>query len=492
MKYYVKTYGCQMNYADSERIRTVFNNFGVEEVKDIKKADYIVLNSCAVRQKAEDKLLGQGRLIKRLKQKHKSQFDSSAKEGIYPIVILTGCMVKTGIKGRVKKKSVERIRNELLHNIDWLDYAVSIEKVFSLLEQILYERGNEKKNNELRDQSKTYLDIPSTPYSSFEASLPISYGCNHHCTFCTVPFSRGEENFRSYNEIKNEYSDYVKQEYKKITLLGQTVNKWLNPKYEYHPKAYSWYKYGEILPNALDSDGSEPDNFLNLLSDLDSVEGKYWLNFISSYPNYFTKDLIKYIVESIKSEDGHLVPNIHLAVQSGSNRVLADMYRHYSIEEFISIVRQFREKIPDISITTDIIVGYTTETEEDFQKSIELVRNMDFDMIYISEYSVRPDTPASELGDKVSKIEKTKRKKILNSIFEKNLIKRNKQFLNSTQEVLIQKRHKNKLIGRSRYGKDVMILNTKDINDFSRWYGKFIEVKITDTGAWGLKGKVKG
>lgn len=479
-----------MNYADSERIKTIFNSRGLKESESIEDADYVVFNSCAVRKKAEDKLLGHGDQISKYKRKRQppNPLKGEKHQINYPVTIMTGCMVKTGVKGRVKRNTSEKIQKNWVHTVNWLDHATPTKYVFKLLEDIL----DSDKNVELGRGATVsdYLDVIPTPYSKFQASLPISVGCNHHCTFCTVPFSRGEEKFRSYKSIKKEYENYVEKNYKEIILLGQTVNKWLNPNYKYHPKAYGWYKMGEILPDALDSDGKEPDNFLRLIKDLDSVDGDYWLNFTSSYPNYFTDDVIDYIVHSIKSDEGHINPVIHLAVQSGSNKVLKEMYRHYTVEEFKEVVKKFRKAIPNITITTDIIVGYTTETEEDFQKSVELMQEIQFDMVYVSEYSVRPDTPAENVGDIVPLKEKARRKRILHDLLEERLLEKNKGFIGTTQKVLILKRYKKNLIGKNKFGRDVEIINDEKFKDAKDWIGKFVEVKIRGAGPWGLRGRI--
>lgn len=244
-----------MNYADSERIRFVFKTFKIKETKRIVEASYIVFNSCAVRQKAEQKLLGYGTQIKKLNQQNK-----------YPKVILTGCMVKQGLQGKLRGKDVSKQHNMLLRQASWIDFAVPIQSVFEKLEVILKEdTGLDISHN---PQSKDYLSISASAYSKIQASVPISFGCNHFCSYCIVPYSRGEENFREYKQIQKEYKDYVSKEYKKITLLGQTVNKWLNPNYKYDSKAYGWYRMSEILPQALDNQVKEPQNFLELIKSL--------------------------------------------------------------------------------------------------------------------------------------------------------------------------------------------------------------------------------
>jgi tRNA-2-methylthio-N6-dimethylallyladenosine synthase len=408
--YFLKTFGCQMNYADSERIRSVFHAFGLQETQKIQDADYIVFNSCSVRQKAEQKLLGYGVPIKRIrKQKPNCK------------VILTGCMVRKGTRGKLQGKDVANQHAKLLLQAKWVDYAVPIENVFEIVEKIL--RNDIRSQYSKINKEQDYLKIPAIPYSKIQASVPISFGCNHFCSFCTVPYSRGEENFREYKQIQKEYEDYIKKGYAKVTLLGQTVNKWLNPKYKYHPRAYSWYRMGEILPQALDLQTEEPQNFLELIKSLDLLEGDYWLDFMSSYPNYFTDDLIEYIAKSINSQNGHIPPSIHLAVQSGCDTVLKRMNRHYNISEFKDIVAKFRKLVPDISISTDIIVGFCDESESEFEDTLGLVDLMNFDMIYIASYSPRPYTQAEIMQDSITESVKRKRKKQVNDLFGKNFSK---------------------------------------------------------------------
>lgn len=475
-RYYLKTFGCQMNYNDSERMRTILHSYSFFETDTIGDADIIIFNSCAVRQKAEDKLLGFGNQITPMKKNPK-------KDGL-PIVVLTGCMVKTGVKGRVRGKSVVKLQKKWLNQVTWLDYAVPIDKVFTLLEKVLgdLDIGTKKQD----DNDLEYLDIPADPYSVIQASVPISTGCNHHCAYCTVPYSRGEERFREFNKILNEYKGYIDQNFKQITLLGQVVNKWLNPNYNYKSKDYSFMKCGGELPFAMNSDGLEPENFLQLIKILDKIDGDYWLNFLSSYPNYYSDELIEYILQSIKSQKGHIMPWIHMAVQSGSNKILRSMNRHNTIEEFIEIVNKFRKIIPEISITTDIIVGFPGETLLDFRETIDLVEEIEFDMIFIAEYSPRPDTPAEKLGDPISKDVKSKRKKKLNDILEKKLFNRNKNLIGKERKVLVTNHYKNKYIGKDEYGKDVSFI--AGANDL---IGQFVIVNIVDADAWGITGELK-
>ena len=484
-----------MNFADSERIKTVFKSRGLEEAERLEDAQYIVLNSCAIRKKAEDKLYGKGVQIAALKKTNSKNLSSKllVKNIIkYPVVIMTGCIVKSGIRGRVKRKTTQEIQGDIKTRAKWLDHAVPTRLVFKLIDRLLSKDPNVKKLKKDSTINYTedneYLTIDPSPYSEFQASLPISVGCNHHCTFCTVPYSRGEETFRTYKSIKKEFEGYVKKDYKQITLLGQTVNKWLNPNYEYPPKAYGWYKMGEILPNSINGDGKEPDNFLTLIKDLDSLKGDYWLSFISSYPNYFTDELIDYIVDSIKSKEGHVMPWIHLALQSGNNEMLTRMHRHYTNEEFKLVVKKFRDKLPEISITTDIIVGFCNETEKEFEDSMKIVEEVDFDLVYISEYSVRPDTPAEEWEDNISPEVKKERKEKMNTMLKLKLELRNKRFLGRTQKVLISDRHHNNLIGKNEFAKDVEVVTDGKVEDVSKYIGKFVEVEITETSAWCLKG----
>ena len=494
MKYFIQTYGCQMNFADSERIKTVFEAHGLEEADMLEAADYIVLNSCAIRKKAEDKLFGKGvqiTSIKKINSKKSSSRQVDKNIVVYPVVIITGCIVKAGIKGKVKHKTTKDIQNSIISRAKWIDYAVPTNQVFKLLNRILQKDGNVSKmklEKNIDYEAGNYLLIDPSPYSQFQASLPISVGCNHHCTFCTVPFSRGNESFRNFKSIEKEYKGYVMNNYKQITLLGQTVNKWLNPKYKYLPKAYGWYKMGEILPNSLDGDGNEPDNFLTLLQKLDAVKGNYWLSFISSYPNYFTAELIDFIIESIKSSSGHIMPWIHLALQSGNNEMLKRMHRHYSVQEFMKVVKKFRDRLPDIAITTDIIVGFCNETENEFEDTMEVVREADFDMIYISEYSVRPDTPAEDWEDNIPGEIKKERKEKMNILLDNMLLKRNKRFVGTVQKVLVSDRHHNNLVGKNVYAKDVEVIILGKVRDISEYIGKFVDVEITETSAWSLKG----
>jgi tRNA-2-methylthio-N6-dimethylallyladenosine synthase len=479
MKYYIRTYGCQMNYNDSERIRSIFNFYNLEETEDPKDADYVVLNSCAVRKSAEEKLLGFGKQL--------NQYKLERKDG-YPYVFMTGCIIKTGIRGRVRSKAVEKSHSRW-QSLDWIDSVAPTKYVFGKIVSTLNNDPNIIRQYEIQDV-QSYLDITPVAYSRITASVPISVGCNHHCTFCTVPFSRGQEEFREFSRIESEYRKYVQGGYKQITLLGQTVNKWLNPKFEYKPSAYGWYKVGSPTPLSISSEIDEPDSFLTLLKNLDSIEGDYWLNFVSSYPNYFNDELINYLLESINSPKGHIVPQIHLAVQSGSNRLLEQMARHHTVEDFMSIIRKLRSKLPELSITTDVIVGFSGESEQDFLQTVKLVEESDFDMIYISEYSVRPDTPAETIEDDIPKEEKKRRKEYLNLILENGLKNRNQIFKDKECTVLATSRKHGNLLGKNEYGKDVEIEIPDKVENPENLIGKFVKIKILSINPWNLKGQL--
>ncbi len=468
-----------MNYNDSERIKTVFESFGLEQTDNYNQADYIVLNSCAVRRSAEQKLLGFGKQLHAIKKEN---------DGKKPFVIMTGCIIKTGINERVRSKPTKKIQHEW-EKIDWIDKALPIKYIFKFIENTLLEDKRIKRKVK-RNFNKSYLEIPAKADSSFFGYVPISSGCNHHCTYCTVPFSRGREEFRKFEDIKNEFESYVKKGYKQIVLLGQTVNKWLNPELDYEPKYRYWPKVWDKSPCSLKNLQKKPDNFLKLLETLDSIDGDYWLNFISSYPNYFNKEVIDYIVQSIRSNSGHINPSIHLAVQSGDNDVLKSMARHHTVEEFVKIVSEFKKAIPDISITTDIIVGFSGETEKQFLNTAKLLEDITFDMVFISEYSVRPDTPAENIEDDIPKAEKKKRKEYLNQILEKKLRAKNKKMVGQTHKALVVDRLHNNLLSRSEYGKDVEIINIENDPNFGKCVGKFVEVKIESATAWNMRGKI--
>jgi len=379
MKYYIVTFGCQMNEADSERIAGFFENQGYKACQKIEQADLVIVNMCSVRQSAVDRVIG-------LKPKIKGKKS-----------ILTGCMLKKD------KAKLSKIFNEIID----------------------------------------IKDIKAKPIhlSKFSISIPIMTGCNNFCSYCVVPYTRGREKSRPAKNIIKEINGY-----KEIWLLGQNVN-----------------SYKDI-------------GFANLLKKIHKLKCKFWVRFTSSHPKYFSDDIIKQI-------KGKITPYLNLPVQSGDNTVLKKMNRPYTIKQYKEIIKKVRKQIPDITISTDIIVGFPGETKAQFNNTAKLFEEIKFDMAYINKYSPRAGTAAFKLKDNVSPQEKKNRERILTEILKQTALENNKKHINKIEEVLVNDYKKGYCIGKSYHYKTVKFKGKKS------YIGKFVKVKITDALSWGLKGK---
>ncbi|BCX14039.1 MAG: tRNA-2-methylthio-N(6)-dimethylallyladenosine synthase [Candidatus Dojkabacteria bacterium] len=498
--YHILTFGCQMNLSDSERFSQYLNNLGLKETDTWKNADLVILNTCSVRQKAEDRIIG---VVKNIREN----------SPIQPTIVLTGCMARRvwdeskNVANSVQKDKLTR-ENELKNLIPGLDIVVETKDFTTLGERLGFK-------TKFDDKPEHYLSFKPKYKSSFQAYVPISTGCNHFCTFCIVPYSRGKEVCRDASEIIREVFDLVKHGYKDITLLGQTVNRWINPQmkdmFEYnealtkisglnetplHQKDLEkWRDFFKAKLNSseydFDNELKMPKDFLQLLQVIDQIPGEWWTTWISSHPNYMTKELISFVGQSSKNNalenkgNGHQRPYLHFALQSGSDKVLKRMNRRHTMKEFKEIVKLMKKEIPNLALSTDIIIGFIGETEEDFQLTLKAQKELEFDMIYIAEYSPRSGTAAARLPDKISPQIKAQRKEELNEILKKVAYKKNKKLIDKTLKVLIEgKDRKGYLSGRTPNNKIVRIKSDQSL------IGKFVDVKITSATPWALEGIV--
>lgn len=430
MKYHIVTYGCQMNYSDTERLKTLLESYGFKESKKRESADFIIFNSCSVRQKAEDRVYGEMVNMESLRKKKKNL-----------LIGLTGCMVRKN-KERKTEKAIKQ-----------LDIAFRPEDMGKLGEQIRKLRPKWKLTPTDLDG---YFEIAPKTNSKHQVFVPIMTGCDKFCAYCVVPYSRGREKSRSFDEIIAECEKLVTAGAKEITLLGQTVN------------SYS---------------AAKADSFTKLLREIDKLHSKGLnrLRFTSAHPKDFTDELIETLAK-LKT----ICPYIHLPVQSGSNSCLRRMNRPYTREKYISIIKKIREAIPNCAMTTDIIVGFCGETEEEFLDTCALYEEIGFDMAYLAKYSPRKGTFAEKkLKDDVPKKIKTERWHRLNEILKKWCLARNQQYIGKTVEALIEKQTAKELIGRSREFKEVHIY---EFDKQKKWVGKIIKVKVKSAREWEIYG----
>ena len=360
-----------------------------------------------------------------------SQINKIKKENKHIKIILTGCILPADKKKF--KSQVDLILNitDLPNWPDKINKARPIQKCPGL----------------------KYFSIQPKTKSPFSAYVPIMTGCNNFCSYCAVPYVRGREQSRPLKDIKNEVDTLIKRGYKKIILLGQNVNSYKDP--------------------------TTKTTFPKLLELIDAIPGNYWLNFVSSHP----KDLSPQLVKSYQTLT-HLTPHLHLALQSGSNKIIKAMNRRYSAAHYLKLINQVRKINPAIAITTDIIVGFPGETKKDFNHTKKIMRQISFDMAYIAQYSPRPGTQAATLKDNVSKADKKKREQILNQILAKTALEKNQQLINQTLYVLIENKKGNYLFGKTNQLKHVKIPSSKKL------IGQFVKVKITQTTPWHLAGKL--
>lgn len=499
-KYFIRTFGCAMNLADSERFRTILNLLGFKEAKSIKSADLIVFNTCSVRQKAEDRVFGLRPNIEELKSKNPEL-----------AIILTGCMARRKFEEHIRKstrnqKTSEKREAEVKRQAPWIDIVIETSKFNQIekrLEKIKYKLPARSTLNKIETkvfqnlETDPFLNIQRTSSTKFTAGITISHGCDHMCAYCIVPYARGREVNREFAPILQETEAAIKSGAKDIILLGQTVNRWINPKFESEYKKSSaimtripGINEKELSTKEL-SMKTEPKDFLQLLQTIDNIERDFWTSFISSHPNYYTKELIQYISKSVKSPKGHIRPYIHLALQSGNDGILKKMRRNHTIEEFKNKVRLMKKLIPEVAVTTDIIVGFPGETEEQFQDTLKVCKELEFDQIYISEYSERKGTGSAFMNDNVPEKEKAKRKEQVNDILRETARKNNQKFLETVQKTLVIRFIKDKNIFQARTAHNKLIQFSPGKNFKKRIkQGDFITLKVTKVTPWALEGEI--
>lgn len=432
MKYYIKTFGCQMNKSDSERLAAVLEQAGWQATATADQADLVILNTCSVRQSAEDRVYG-----------HIAKWPKYRCQNPGFIGVVTGCVpAKEGDKLAKRFPEVDIFLN--IQNITELPRLI-VEK-----RELVFQAGVEYK-----DQNINYLKTIPQHQSDFQAYVPISIGCNNFCTYCVVPYARGREKSRGSAEILRECERLVGKGYKEITLLGQNVN-----------------SYGQDNPQGID--------FPELLSRVAKIPGDFWIRFITSHPKDMSDELIKVIADN----QPKVTPYVHLAVQSGSNRILQAMNRKYTREDYLELIDKIRQAIPSVMISTDIIVGFPGETKKDFRQTINLFRRARFNMAYISQYSPRPGTAAAQLENDVPKAIKRKRDKKLTAILEKIALAENKKDVGKKIRILIENKKGGHYLGRTPQGKVVKVRGGKLA------VGQFVDVKIDRASAWGVGGQV--
>lgn len=431
-KYLVKTYGCQMNERDSENICAMLEGMGYTRTNTIDNADLVILNTCAIRENAHNKVFGMLGRLKHLKEER-------------PIMVgVCGCMAQE-----------EVVVNEIMTKNKHVNFVLGTHNLHRLPEVI--KNSIDKNALEVEVWSKEgdiIEDIPIKRESKYKAWVNIMYGCDKFCTYCIVPYTRGKQRSRLKEDIIKEVSDLVSEGYQEVTLLGQNVNA--------YGKDIEGYNY----------------NMANLLSDV-AKTGIKRIKFVTSHPWDFTDDMI-----SVIRDNENVLPYVHLPVQSGSNKILKLMGRKYTRESYLELVHKLRENIPNLCLTTDIIVGFPNETDEDFNDTLSIVNECKYDQAYTFIYSKRVGTPAAAMEDSISILKKEERLQVLNELINKYSLESNKKLLNKVVDVLIDcKSEKEGML--SGYTSNNKLVN---VCAPISYIGKIAKVKITECKTWSLDG----
>ncbi len=433
-KYFLKTYGCQMNEHDSENIKALLEDMGFESVDDYEKADLVLLNTCSVRENAHNKAFGMLGRFKHLKEEKKDL-----------IVGLCGCMAQE-----------EGVIKEIREKYKFVNFVFGTHNVYELPEIIDKAVMEGKQEIDVKSFGDRIIeDIPVRRENSFKAYVNIIYGCDKFCTYCIVPYTRGKEHSRRREDILKEIKALKEDGYKEVTLLGQNVN-------AYGHDLYNDYTFG------------------NLLEDV-AKEGIPRIRFTTSHPWNFTDKMIDVIA---KYEN--IMPAIHLPLQSGSDKILKSMGRRYTKESYLKLFDEMKEKIPNCHISTDIIVGFPGETEEDFNETLDVVKHCKYDNAYTFIYSPRENTPAAKFKDQVDESVKEQRLQRLNKLVNKYFLENNKKLEGKVLEVLVE--GKNEKHGYFGYSKEMKLVNFtgKEIE-----IGSLVNVEITKAKTWSLDGNAK-
>lgn len=425
-KYCVVTYGCQMNLHESEKISGILSGMGMSAVNEPENADVVVFNTCCIRDTAERRALGNIGKMKELKKKNKNL-----------LIVVTGCMTQqNGFAENMKER------------YQYVDVILGTHNISDLENQIRIRLEKKKRVAAVLD-TDGYIDDETTPVTrtSFpNAWVNINYGCNNFCTYCIVPYVRGRERSRDMKSIISECEKLINDGYKEITLLGQNVN-----------------SYGNDVPD-------ENVNFANLLREVAKIDGKFRIRFMTSHPKDLTEDVVKAIRDNDK-----ICNNIHLPIQAGSNSVLKNMNRRYTREHYLGLIDMIRRYLPDCGITTDIMVGFPYETEEDFLDTLDIVEKVRFSTAFTFIYSVRKGTKAAEMPQIPYEIKQNRIKRLIarqNEITEEI----SKDYVGNVYEILVeglQEKKNGYVVGRTESGRLVSAKGDESM------IGEFKNVKIT-------------
>lgn len=432
---YVRSFGCQLNVSDGEKIKGVLKKCGYGFTEDETAADLIILNTCAVRESAEDRVFGIVGSMKKLKELKPSL-----------IIGIAGCMT-------AQSHIAEKIRK----SYPQVDIVLGTSAINALPQLLLDCMNGARFSADIAEYDDFSAEVEQVRESTFKASVPIMFGCNNFCTYCIVPYVRGRERSRDPEDIIAEVEGLVRSGYKEIMLLGQNVN-----------------SYGKDLGGKM--------SFPQLLRRLNDIEGDFIIRFMSSHPKDASRELIDTIFDC-----GKVAKHLHLPVQSGSNDVLRRMNRSYTVEKYMDIVDYIYSRDPDFSLTTDLIVGFPDETDEDFEATLDIIRRVRYDNIYSFIYSKRSGTKAAVMEDRTDEETKSRRMRTLLEVQREISAEHYRRFIGRRMRVLadeVSKKKEGFLTGKSS---EFIIV---EFPGDSSLIGQFVDVEITGAMNWAVTGKI--
>ena len=432
-KYYITTMGCQLNENDSEKISGITEKLGYTKTEKVEEADLVIFNTCCIRENAEEKLFGKLGDLKRQKKEKGT------------IIAIGGCMMQQ-----------QHILDKIKQSYNYTDIVFGTHTLNKFEEDLKKAIKERKKIRDVIDIDGEVIEgLPIKRNDKYKALVTIMYGCNNFCSYCIVPYVRGRERSRKPENIIEEIRNLAQQGYKEITLLGQNVNS---------------YKGGENY------------NFSNLLNDVCQIEGIERIRFTSPHPKDFTDDVIDAIAKNQK-----ISKIIHLPLQSGNTRILKEMNRKYTKEQYLNLVQKIKDKIQNVVFSTDIIVGFPGETDDEFEDTLDVVKKVNFEQIYMFIYSRRKGTVADKMENQIPEEIKHKRFDRLKELYDSKVSENNKKYIGTVQKILVDGYSKNDsktLTGRTDTNKVVNFEGKEEL------IGQMINIKITEDHKWYLRGKM--
>ena len=445
LKYHILTMGCQLNENDSEKLCGMLEEMGYTRTDNFQDADLNLFNTCCVRENAEDKLFGKLGELKRVKEEKGT------------IIAIGGCMMQE-----------KHITDKIKESYPFVDILFGTHTLYRFPEDLYKALMEKKKQEDILDiDGEIYEGLPIKRDSNIKASVTIMNGCNNFCTYCIVPYVRGRERSREPREIIKEVEELAKQGYKEITLLGQNVNSYLRVEKE---KGKPFEEYDGV------------HSFATLLKAINKIEGIERIRFVSPHPKDFTDDVIEAIANCDK-----VCKLVHLPLQSGNTKVLKEMNRRYTKEQYLHLVEKMKAKIPNLTLSTDIIVGFPGETEEEFEDTLDVVKKVRFEQVYMFIYSRRVGTPGDKMENQIPEEIKHKRFDRLKALVESQIEENNQKYVGTIQKVLVEgtsKNNENMLTGRTDSNKVVIFEGDKSL------INQMIDLKIVSEHMWYLRGNI--